>query len=130
MTQDGRFFVLGGGIDGIDVLSLPAFVPLISVVACVYFPANECPRDCDFRARISRPDGTDLGVEGKTPLKARIPAQTPGFGPNLKVAIGVAGLIFHERGRFSFNFFVDDRPIGRLEFNVGEPVPRDAPQGK
>ncbi len=129
VSTDGRFFVLGGGIDGISVAGFPAYLPALAVVASVHFSVEECGQEHQFRAALHLPDGTDLGAQASVPLRPTTLAEMPDTGPNLKVAIGLFGLGFPVGGTYSVNFYVGDRFIGELEFMVAEARPAKDCQG-
>ena len=77
---DGRFFVIGGGIDGLTVPRIPAFVPALAVIASVHFDPDECGHDYQFRTTITLPDGNDMGMQATAQLQARIVPQLPRLG--------------------------------------------------
>ncbi len=121
IMPDGRFFVLGGGIDGFTASDVPEILPAISIIASIYFSAEECDRDYEFRAELQLPDGSDPGTAASTVLAPRIPVETPGVGPNLKVSVSLFGLVLPQHGRYCFNFFVGTHPIGQAYFHVSSP---------
>ena len=41
-VADGRFLVLGGGIDGVTADTLPGILPSLSMVASIHFSEDEC----------------------------------------------------------------------------------------
>lgn len=61
--QDGRFYALGGGIDGIAVDALPASIPAMAIVVQLRFRPEECGVEHRLRMTISRPDGQGSGLE-------------------------------------------------------------------
>ena len=119
VASDGRFFVLGGGIDGFNVTSVPGYVPTLAVIVSLHFPPDECGPDYPLLITISQPDGTVMaGSHITTLLRPRIPPEAPDVGANLKVSINMFGLYFPQFGRHRMNFVVGDRPVGDVEFNV------------
>ncbi len=126
---DGRFYVLGGGIDGITAASVPALLPAVAVVASVRFSAEECGRSHKLRLTITRPDGSDAGVEPSINLDPTAYPLLPQLGPDLKVAFNLFNFVLPEFGRYSFNFFIGDRRIGDFCLNVAEPPPNAAAGG-
>jgi hypothetical protein len=127
VTPDGRFFVMGGGIDGFASHEVPGILPALSVLASIRFSAEECDRDYYFWAKLVLPDGslseTFSEKETISVLSPRIPVQTPGIGPNLKVSMSLFGLLLPQFGRYRFDFFVHSRVIGHAYFHV-YPVPQ------
>ena len=118
VTPDGRFFVLGGGIDGFSVESPPGILPSLCMIASISFEVDECDQVYEFRAKLFLPDGTDTGAEVRTPLHPKITNESPGFGPNMKVSLGFFGLIMPQLGRYRFALSVADRHLGDVFFNI------------
>jgi hypothetical protein len=116
VTSDGRFFVLGGGIDGFATNGLPTILPAMSIIVSIRFYAEECDKNYEFSSKIIAPSGTELGGKAATVLSPKIPVETPGIGPNMKVAFAFLGLLLPEMGRYTCLFAVDDRQIGEAFF--------------
>ncbi len=110
---DGRFFVLGGGIEGIGVLAVPTVCSGLAVLCRIHFLREECGREYRVRLTMTYPDGT------ASPLASEIVA-TPdttmhGYedrGANLNVAFNVFGMHTPQEGEYSFHFGLDDIHVG------------------
>jgi hypothetical protein len=123
---DGRFFVLGGGIEGFTIPRVPSVVAALAVVANLHFTPDECGAGYPLRVTLTRPSGADGGLEIQSNVIANNPLEIPDFGARVKVAISIYNLVLPEVGRYHFNFFVADRLIGNLEVNVAllrDPLP-------
>ena len=123
VAPDGRFFVMGGGIDGFASHQVPGILPTLSVLASIRFSAEECGQDYHFWAKLVLPDGSlsesFSEMEAISVLSPRIPVETPGIGPNLKVSMSlVLGLVLPQFGMYRFDFFVRSHVIGHAYFNV------------
>jgi hypothetical protein len=63
VAPDGRFHVLGGGIDGFKLPFIPTMLPTLAVVAAVHVPPEECGPSYQLRMKLTSPDGTEFGFE-------------------------------------------------------------------
>ena len=115
---DGRFFVLGGGIDGILVATLPSQIPAIAVVASMHFPPDECGVQHRVRMTATRPDGTHFESGDWLDVTPTALTSAPHLGANVRAAFGMYGFPLPEQGRYTLNFSIGDRHIGTLEFSV------------
>ncbi len=116
---DGRFFVLGGGIDGISLREVPTVYPALAILCRIHFLQVECGLEHRIRLSITNPDGT---VGPVLPECATTPiAMVPGHedrGANLDVAFNLFGLPLPQEGEYGFHFVVDDIDIGAHSFFV------------
>lgn len=126
---DGRFFVLGGGIDILGVPKLPERHPYLSVVFRVHFNEEELAGDHsphDFSLTITRPDGTE-----SEPLMTRSLLLKPmplfsDLGLNVDLAFSFTGMPFIQEGVHVLNIQVDGRKVGASPFGVT--IDRDSGQ--
>jgi len=115
---DGRFFVLGGGIDGIGIPALPAVMPNLAIVVTISFDPGECGEVHRFRLTLTGPDGADVGPQAEADLTPRQSEPAYMNGTALSVAVNMIGLPLAQQGRYSFNLFVGDRQMGHVTFSV------------
>ena len=115
---EGSFHVLGGGIHALAFQSVPAQAPAVAVVASLHFPPDECGSHHRVRLTVTRPDGTDGGLDAFVDLSPTRADQLADYGSSLQVAINIFGLLLPEVGRYRFNFLSRDTQIGTLEFLV------------
>jgi hypothetical protein len=116
---DGRFFVLGGGIDGIGLASIPSVFPALAVLCRIHFSRQECRRQYQVRLKMTYPDGTDSPVAagfGVTP--DFIGPEFEDFGSNVDVAFSFFGLPIPQTGVYRFLVFADEKKIGDHPFFV------------
>lgn len=118
LAPDGRFHVIGGGINGFSVAALPGVLPPMAVIANVHFPPDECGPEYLLRMRLVLPDGDVSDLESTQTLRTGVAHQAPYVGAHLKVVINVLNLNLPQYGQYMWNFFVGDRPIGELGFSV------------
>jgi hypothetical protein len=126
-SPDGRFHVIGGGIDGFTLPSLPSMIPTLALIVSLHFSSDECEQDYVFRLITSNPDGSDFGLNIAYPLAVRINPEVPDFGSHQKLVITFTGVSLSKSGKHRFIFYVNDAEVGQLEFNVGVvPLPDQA----
>ena len=116
--QDGRFFVLGEGIDGIGVPAVPAVMPALAIVVNISFDPAECGEAHRFRISLTNPEGNPAGPEFQLELRPRQSEPAYKDGTTLSVAASMIGLPLNHLGEYSFNLIVGGRPIGRIPFSV------------
>src|SRR5262249_37050494 len=80
MYPDGRFSLIGGGFDALEVPSFPATVLSLAIIARVRVPIREDDRPHQVRVLIYRPDGTLMQEAGPTILEAVV-RPGPRIGP-------------------------------------------------
>jgi hypothetical protein len=129
VTQDGRFFVMGGGIDGFTASAVPSMLPTVAILASIRFSTGDCDRDHEFRAKLVLPNGSSAGIDLTSVLAPRIPVETPGIGPTLKVSVAIFGLVLPQFGRYRFILSVGAIPIGEVHFDVNPPLLTTEPDG-
>ncbi len=119
VAPDGRFFVLGGGIEGIEVRAIPAVLPGFAVLCRIHFLREECGREYRIRLTMTFPDGTasPLVSEFVTTPDAMIHGYED-RGANLHVAFNLFGIPLPQEGEYSFHFGVDDIHIGDHSFFI------------
>ena len=118
LSGDGRFYVLGGGIDGIAVVAVPTAIPTIAAVCAIRFLPSECGQDHRLRVTLTRPDGSDDGLEAFVDLQPTLIPINPEVGPNLKVVFSIRNLQLPQLGSYRFNFCLGEQRIGSLDFQV------------
>lgn len=123
LYRDGRFAVLGGGFDAIEVSSLPATIPLLSVVARVRVPPVESDRPHEVRVIVYRPDGEPIreNVNLINPIDHPGPRIGPlerGFTTN--IVINLYNLELNVSGVYRVEFREGDARFGELAIPVAD----------
>jgi hypothetical protein len=96
-SPDGRFSVLGGGFEAIEVPAYPTFIPALSVIARVRIPYADADREeadqpHEVEAAVYGPDGGLIHRSGPAVL-ARVERIGPRIGPIEHGAI--SNLVIH-----------------------------------
>src|SRR5271166_2491448 len=106
---DGRFFVLGGGIDGIGVREVPTIFPALAVLCRIHFFQDECGREYRVRLTMTYPDGTASPWESSiVTTPAAIIHGHEDRGANLDVAFNLFGIPLPQEGEYRLHFALDD----------------------
>jgi hypothetical protein len=116
---DGRFYVIGGGIDSLGVPSIPLAFPALALLLELYFEPEECGRRFEISLTLTLPDGSDAGVQLKT---SGSPEPSKSFnqpGSIVHVVFSFYSLALTQVGDHRFNILVDGRPIGHHVVAVG-----------
>jgi hypothetical protein len=122
---DGRFFVLGGGIDGISVPSVPIRFPALAALARFHFPQEECQGQHQVELTLTLPDGGDSGIRISATVTPEPNKHFGHPGANVDVAFSLYNLLLTQAGVYRLNFAVDGRRLGHHDVGVevsGDPV--------
>jgi hypothetical protein len=112
--SEGKFSVIGGGIDTFNVNKLPALVPPIAVLFRFSISEDERDKDHTFSIRLKTPSGAaELLVESRLPFDKYSP------GRRLRSTTAVqAGFQFTDAGRYGLEILGDGRAFTELDLFV------------
>jgi hypothetical protein len=119
---DGRFSVLGGGFDAVEVPSFPAFILSLVIVARVRAPTAEADRPHLVQVRLYNPDGTLMRECGTTTVDVR-DRPGPRIGPFERgmisnIIINLYGITFPVGGAYRVDFLEGDAVFGTMTIPV------------
>ena len=97
VVQDGRFFVQGGGIDGIGVRSVPSVMPSLAIVANISFEPQECEQSHRLRITLTNPDGNVMLPDCEVELRPRQSEPAIRNTISLSVSVNLFGLPLRSR---------------------------------
>ncbi len=100
---DGRCFVLGGGIEGIIVNSIPTVIPAVALFLRIRFDRQECGQTHTLRLDLSCPDGSNREAVVEAQLAPNADHRSLREGATTQVAMSVYGIPVNKSGEFSFN---------------------------
>jgi hypothetical protein len=118
VAQDGRCFVLGGGIEGLMVPRLNVAIPSLTMLARIHFDLEECNKDHFFTLRATSPEGNDLGVRAAMPIRPQPSDHFPERGVTSQVAVIIYGLPLPVAGLYAFDLLVNGQAIGQRTLGV------------
>lgn len=116
--QDGKLYVLGGGISTIGVPVFPAMHPALSLAVGLEFTPSECNRQHDLEVRLLDPDGHDLTPTLKrqgTPQRNPIDPMTPAVWMTV---FNYMQLQFAKPADNAFSIVLDGQEIDSLPLRV------------
>jgi hypothetical protein len=122
MSPDGRFSLLGGGFDGVEVPSFPAMILSLSLIARVRVPNEEADRPHPVRVLVYQPDGTLMRECGPTIVDVRN-RRGPRIGPFERgmisnIIINLYGTTFIADGLYRADFLEGDEVFGTMTIPV------------
>ena len=112
-TPDGRFNVLGGDFDGIQVARFPGSVPLIALV----MRWNCFPDDFGTRHRLRIEIPEIGGTATESDLEIPVPADSA-TTPKVLVISHLAGAIFGQAGVYRVRVSVDGRVVHSIPMTI------------
>lgn len=117
--SSGKLTAVGIGFDTIYARDLPVSHPSMYAVIGLRFASTEVGVK-RLGLRIIDSDGTNI----VPPLDSNINVEQPPVGyinRNLRVALGLHGVIFKSFGDYAVSFLLDGREVGRVPFKVSVP---------
>lgn len=120
VAPDGRFSVIGGGVDGMLVPLIPVVIPSIAILVNVQFLPAECGVDYGLRVMVSTEGLPDVYIDANANLSPRhAPHDSPESDPvSVKAALNFYGLPVVVEKPIRFALLVNDRPIGGLSLGI------------
>lgn len=122
LYPDGRFSVIGGGFDAVEVPSFPAFILSMAMVVRVRVPIEESDRLHPVVVRLYNPDGTLMRECGQTTVDV-MNRPGPQIGPFKEgmitnIIINMYGTTFLGSGEYRADFLEGDAVFGSLTIPV------------
>ncbi|SRR5216684_2767420 len=124
-SPDGKFSLLGGGIENINALAFPAVQPGLALVVRLRVLASEAEQDHKFSVDIIGPK--DFRVTSGDIAEFR---PTPLHGVSdrpltVNLILNMTLLVFPEPGTYHFRLYVDSQEVGMFpldvqKINIGE----------
>ena len=122
-TPDGKFSVIGGGLNVISVSQFPALHSSLSMLIKLQLTQAETGREHDLRVELLNP----LNATAMPPLGAKFTPTVLSSQSDLPVtaqfAITLTGLIFEMPGKYTFRLSVDNLPIGEIPLYTAKQPP-------
>lgn len=116
--QDGKLYILGGGISVIGVQRFPVQHPALSLAVGVEFSPSECGRQHTLEVYLLNPDGQPL-VPGLTqqfvPPRNLADATLPS---SWQAVINYQQLQFQKPGDNAFSIVIDGQEVASLPLRV------------
>ena len=121
-SSDGKFSLLGGGIENINVLAFPAIHPGLALVIKLGARAAEAKEPHDFRVDIAGPNGFYVTAVALTGFRSTVSHDEPDHRVTFNLIINITILVFPEPGTYFFHLYVGTQEVGNVPLNVSEAV--------
>lgn len=115
---NGKFSLLGGGIENINALAFPAIQPGLALVVRLLVLASEAEQDHKFSVDITGPK--DFRVISGDIAEFR-PISSHGVSDRpfaINVILNIPLLVFPEPGKYHFCLYVDGQEVGKFPLDV------------
>lgn len=116
--QDGKLYILGGGISAIGVQRFPAQHPALSLALGVEFAPSECGRPHTLEVTFLDPDGTPLLpklTQQFVPQKNAVDGTLP---TGWQAVINFQQLPFQKPGDNAFSIVIDGQEVVSLPLRI------------
>lgn len=116
ILPDGKFVIMGGGIEYINAPSFPTMNPSLALVVRITVDPQEVGREHQFRLELLKPDGESIPpLEGSSVFTPQAPITSGVVIPlSHMFVINLPGVVFPEPGKYMFRMFVDDHEVGEV----------------
>jgi hypothetical protein len=116
--QDGKLYVLGGGISSIGAGAFPATHPALSLALNLEFAPSECEKSHQVEVHLLDPDGREL----LPPFRQSIVPQKNPMDPTLPsgwvTVFNYVGLTFPKPAENAFSVLVDGHEVASLPLRI------------
>jgi hypothetical protein len=117
----GKLYVLGGGIDMVNVRAFPALILSLSVVLVSEEGPGDRNRDLEVSITLVDEDGQPMGVGSRGVVRVGDPSSLPaGSFSNVPLVGTFSGLRFDKPGGYEFIIEHEGSRIGHLPFHIRE----------
>ncbi len=115
---DGKFSLLGGGIETINALTFPALHPGLALVVKLGARVAEAKEPHDFRVDIAGPNDFYVTAVALTGFRSTVSQDEPDHPVTFNLIINIPILVFPEPGIYFFQLYVGAREVGKVPLNV------------
>lgn len=115
---DGKFSLLGGGIETINALTFPAVHPGLALVVKLRAPAAEATEPHDFRVDIAGPNDFYVTAIALTGFRSTASQDEPDHPVTFNLIIYMPILVFPDPGTYLFHLYVGTEEVGNFSLNV------------
>jgi hypothetical protein len=109
-TSNGKFSLLGGGVETIFAPAFPTLQPGLAMVAKLLVSTSEAEQEHEFHIEITGPNGYHAPL-GDVRFKS-IPVRGASESTAINLIINMQVLLFPEPGSYTLHFSVDNQGIG------------------
>ena len=117
-SPDGKFSLLGGGIENVYTPSFPAIQPGLALVVRLRAQASEAKEPHNFRVDIAGPNDFNATAGGIAGFRSIDSQDVPDHPVTLNLIMNMPILVFPEPGTYDFHLYVDTQEVGNFLLNV------------
>lgn len=125
-NPNGKFSILGGGIENIQAFGFPAIHPALGLVVGLSAQASEANQSHDFRIDISGPNDFSVTAGGIPDFRFAASHNTSERPSVIKLVFNMGILVFPEPGTYHFHLYIDAKEADNFPLDVLELNPNDA----
>lgn len=120
IMSDGKFIIVGGGIDYINAPSFPAMNPSLALVVRLTVSPQDVGHEHQFRVELLLPDGTNiLPTQGSTAFTPQASGSSGIVTPqSYMFVVNLPGIVFPREGRYLFRLFIDNRKVSDVPLHL------------
>ncbi len=117
--QNGKLYILGGGISTITTRRIPARHPQLSLVLLVEVEPHEWDQSLDLRIQLIDEDGVNMGIDARGSLRVHPTSSgKPGQPSLVPMVSNFVNLGFPEAKGYAFAVDHDGSELTRVGFRV------------
>lgn len=116
--QDGKLYVLGGGLSWIGAPSFPAVHPAIALALNFEFAPSECGRPHTLEVRLLNPDGREIVPAFTQQMTPQKNPTDPTLPSGCVTVCSYIQLKFEEPGDNAFSVVLDGQEVASLPLRV------------
>jgi hypothetical protein len=124
-SLNGKFSVLGGGVENIYAPAFPAVYPGLALVIRLSVQASEANQSHDFRVDIAGPNDFHVAAGSIAEFRSVALHEEPDRPSTLNVVMNMPLLVFPEPGKYLLRLYVDTNEVGDYPLYVLESNPND-----
>lgn len=117
-SPNGKFSLLGGGIETIYASTFPAIHPRLDLVVRLRVLASETEQEHKFSVNINGPNDFHVTTGNIAEFRLAPLSNTPNHPITINLVVNVSTPVFPEPGTYIFQLYVDGQEIGAVPLNV------------
>lgn len=117
-SPNGKFSLLGGGIENIYVSTFPAVHPGLALVVRLRVLASEAEQSHNFRVDINGPNDFHVTAGEIAEFRLKVSQGEHDRSNILSLIVNMSPLVFPEPGTYLFQLYVDSQEVGQFPLFV------------
>lgn len=117
-NPNGKFSLLGGGIENIYAPTFPAVHPGLALVVRLRALASEAQQDHKLRLHITGPNDIHVAPEVVAEMRPNPLHSVPNRTTTLNLVMNIPLLVFPEPGTYLFHLYIDSQEVETFPLDV------------